>query len=110
MKSKKNIVVSVFVLVVVILFLSIEIRSPYIGYSSIFTTPGKTQIQMHVFMNTLLPVSEESMIKEIIMNEQKVNGIRENPTYEVKLYRTEFHYKNNLEYKTILCDENGEIL
>lgn len=95
---------------IILLFFSIEMRPVQIYNSLIFTTPGNTEIKLNILMNTLLPVDEEKLIKEIICEEQMINGVRENPVYKVNLYRTLIHYRNNREYDSLTCDENGVII
>lgn len=92
---------------IILLFFSIEIRPVRIYNSLIFTTPGNTEIKLNILMNTLLPFDEEKMIKEIICEEQMINGVRENPVYEVNLYRSLIHYRNNWKYNSWICDESG---
>lgn len=113
MKSKRKKMFHVLVIVVVFfaaLILFVEIQPVSVASSSIFTTPGQTEIRMYVQMNTLLDVNEEKMTKEVITEHQMINGIQENTVYTLKLYRTAFHYKRNWEYDTIICDENGAII
>lgn len=107
---KRYAVCIIVVVILILLFLGIELQPVKICHSSIFTTPGQTEIRMHVVMNTLLPVDEEILAKEIIFEEQQVNGIRENPIYTLKLYRTLIHYRQDLTYSTLICDENGAIV
>ena len=91
----------------IFLFLNTEVRPVQIYSSSIFTTPGNTEIKINVLMNTWLPIDTEERIKEIISEEQEINGRRENPIYTLKMYRSLFHYRNDWEYTSITCDENG---
>ena len=96
--------------IIILLFLNTEMRSAQIYNSSIFTTPGNTEIKISVLMNTLLPVDEEKLVKRVISEEQKINGVRENPVYIVKLYRSLIHYRNGWEYDFLFCDETGAII
>lgn len=107
---KKYIVCIIVVIIVMLLFLGIELKPVQICHSTIFTTPGQTEIKMYVLMNTFLSVDEETLAKEIISEEQQVNGVRENPIYTLKLYRTLIHYRQDFEYDTLVCDENGVII
>lgn len=61
-------------------------------------------------MNTLFPVDEAKLVKNVVFEEQQVNGVRENPVYTLKLYRSLIHYRNNWEYDSFICDENGAII
>ena len=87
-RKKKHIIRNIAITLVVLLFLNIEMRPVQICHSSIFTTSENTEIKVHVLMNTLLPVDEEIMAKNIILEEQKINGMRNNPVYTVILYRS----------------------
>lgn len=97
-------------ILIILLFFIVEILPPRIQYSSIFTTPGSTEIRLYVLMNTLLLVDEESLMRNIISEEQKINGMKDNSIYKLKLYRTRIHYLNDLEYDFLICDENGSII
>jgi len=109
-RKRKHKVTGIIAGILIILYLSLELRPVQIYSSSIFTTPGNTEIKINVLMNTLLPLGEENLIKEIISEEQKINGMRENPIYKVNLYRTRIHYQNGRKYDSLTCDENGVII
>lgn len=110
-RSKKGNVIKIFgIIIFTLFFLNIEMKPVQTCHSSIFTTPGNTEIKLSVLMNTLLPVDTEKMVKEIIIEEQQLNGERENPVYDLKLYRSLFHYRNNWEHVSLTCDENGAII
>ena len=109
-KKGKYKVISVIAGIVILLFLNIEVRPVQIYSSSIFTTPENTEIKINVLMNTLLPIDVENQAKEIISEEQKINGMRENSVYTLKMYRSLFHYRNDWKYTSITCDENGAII
>lgn len=80
-----------------------------IYHSSIFTTSENTEIRMCVLMNTMLPVNEEKLIKEIIYDEQKINGVRKNPVYTLIMYRSIIHYRNDWQYDSFTCDGNMRV-
>lgn len=109
-RKRKHKVTGIAAGIFIILYFSLELRPVRICSSSIFTTPENTEIKINVLVNTLLPMDEEDLIKEIICEEQKINGVRENPIYKVNLYRTWIHYQNGREYDSLNCDENGVII
>lgn len=108
--KKKHVLKYVFIILSVLIFLSIEVRPVQVHSSSIFTTQQNTEIKMHVLMNTWFPVDEETMVRKIILEEQKINGYRNNPLYTVSLYRSFLHYQNGWEYKTLICDGAFSVL
>ena len=94
----------------ILIFLNIEIRPAEICCSSIFTTYENTEINLVVLMNTLCPVDEQKLAQKIIFEEQQVNGKRNNSVYTLSLYRSIVHYRNDWEYDSFICDENGAII
>lgn len=107
---KKDFIKVIGIVIVIVLFLNIEMRPVQVRHSSIFTSPGNTEINLSVLMNTLLRVDEEKMVKDIIFKEQQLNGVRDNSVYTLKLYRSAIHYRNDWEYTSLTCDENGLII
>lgn len=105
--KKKYKTICVVAGIIVLLFLNIEMRPARIHNSSIFTTPGNTEIKLNILMNTMLPVDEENLVKRLINEEQMINGVRENAIYTIKLYRSRIHYRNGWEYDFVSCDETG---
>ena len=69
-----------------------------------------TETRLYVIMNTLLPAEEASFAKNVISDYQKINGPRGKASYELRLYRTEVHYKLHIEYTVIVCDADGQVL
>ena len=107
---KKHILRNVIIILIIFLFLSIEMRPLEVHSSSIFITQQNTEIKMHVLMNTWFPVDEETMVRKIILEEQKINGFKNNSLYTVSLYRSFLHYQNGWEYKTLICDGAFSVL
>lgn len=100
--------------------------------SSVFTSPGLTEIRLYVVTNSLLPVGDienaentgnagnagtvgstgnaEVLARQIVREHQKQNGPRADGVYELRLYRTEVHYILHREYAYLFCDASGNLL
>ena len=97
--------------------------------SSVFTSPGLTEIRLYVVTNSLLPVGDienagntgnarnagnagnaETLARQIVREHQKQNGPRADGVYELRLYRTEVHYILHKEYAYLFCDASGNLL
>ena len=100
--------------------------------SSVFTSPGLTEIRLYVVTNSLLPVGDienaentgnagnagtvgstgnaEVLARQIVREHQKQNGPRGDGVYELRLYRTEVHYILHREYAYLFCDASGNLL
>ena len=103
--------ISAGVMIAILLFaVSIEIRPVQICHTSIFTTSENSEIKVCVLMNTFFPVDEEELAKEIILEEQQINGLRDNPVYILKMYRSMIHYRNDWKYSSFTYDENGAVI
>lgn len=100
----------ILLMALLFLFLCEEVKPATIASSTIYTTANQTEVKMYVIANTLLPINQEKIIEHIISEHRKINGKRENENYIAVLYRTRFHYRKNLEYTTLFCDSNGEII
>ena len=55
--------VSIFLIILIILFLSVETRPYEIVSSTVFSTPSLTEIRLCVIMNTFLPVIQKKLLK-----------------------------------------------
>lgn len=111
MKNKRirNMCISGLIIALII-FLSVELRPAQIYHSSIFTTSEKTEIQLEVLANTMFPIDKEILAKEMISEEQRINGWKEKPVYVVNVYRTRFHYYRGWRHGSLICDENDSVL
>lgn len=97
--------------------------------SSVFTSPGLTEIRLYVVTNSLLPAGDienagnagnarntgnagnaETLARQIVREHQKQNGPRADGVYELRLYRTEVHYILHKEYAYLFCDASGNLL
>ena len=97
--------------------------------SSVFTSPGLTEIRLYVVTNSLLPAGDienagnaenaentgnagnaETLAHQIVREHQKQNGPRADGVYELRLYRTEVHYILHREYAYLFCDASGNLL
>ena len=103
--------------------------------SSVFTSPGLTEIRLYVVTNSLLPAGDiehagtagnagntgnaentgnagnaETLARQIVREHQKQNGPRADGVYELCLYRTEVHYILHREYAYLFCDASGNLL
>lgn len=97
--------------------------------SSVFTSPGLTEIRLYVVTNSLLPAGDienagnagnaentgnagnaETLARQIVREHQKQNGLRADGVYELRLYRTEVHYILHKEYAYLFCDASGNLL
>lgn len=97
--------------------------------SSVFTSPGLTEIRLYVVTNSLLPAGDienagntgnarnagnagnaEALARQIVREHQKQNGPRADGVYELRLYRTEVHYILHKEYAYLFCDASGNLL
>ena len=97
--------------------------------SSVFTSPGLTEIRLYVVTNSLLPAGDienagntgnarnagnagnaETLARQIVREHQKQNGPRGDGVYELRLYRTEVHYILHREYAYLFCDASGNLL
>lgn len=97
--------------------------------SSVFTSPGLTEIHLYVVTNSLLPAGDienagnagnaentgnagnaETLARQIVREHQKQNGPRADGVYELRLYRTEVHYILHREYAYLFCDASGNLL
>lgn len=100
--------------------------------SSVFTSPGLTEIRLYVVTNSLLPAGDienaentgnagnagtvgstgnaETLARQIVREHQKQNGPRADGVYELRLYRTEVHYILHREYAYLFCDASGNLL
>lgn len=100
--------------------------------SSVFTSPGLTEIRLYVVTNSLLPAGDienvgnagnagnagtvgstgnaEVLARQIVREHQKQNGPRADGVYELRLYRTEVHYILHKEYAYLFCDASGNLL
>jgi len=108
MKIKKKSAASIIGMIIVgLLFATVEIRPEKIHYSTVFTTADTTEVTLHIVLNTFLPVNKEAISKEIIETVQQVNGVKEHSVYTLVLYRTFAHYRKDWKYDTLFCDERG---
>jgi len=110
MKRKKGMFLLLISLLLLLIFLFIEVKPATVASSTIYTTAGQAEVKMYVIANTLLQINHEKLAEEIISEYWKINGKRENESYTLVFYRTMIHYKENLEYDTVFCDNNGEII
>lgn len=97
--------------------------------SSVFTSPGLTEIRLYVVTNSLLPAGDienagntgnarnagnagnaETLARQIVREHQKQNGPRADGVYELRLYRTEVYYILHKEYAYLFCDASGNLL
>ena len=97
--------------------------------SSVFTSPGLTEIRLYVVTTSLLPAGDienagntgnarnagnagnaETLARQIVREHQKQNGPRADGVYELRLYRTEVHYILHREYAYLFCDASGNLL
>ena len=104
MKMKKGIIVVTVLLVFVLLCM--EIRPATITSSTVFSMENQTEVKLYVIANTLGMINEEKLAENVLYEHWKINGKRENEAYTFVIYRTNFHYRMNLEYKTVYFDEN----
>ena len=105
---KRNI--SIFASAVILAgFLYLECKPVEIFHSSVFSTSNETEICLYVIVNSYLPIDRQELADEIIKKHREVNGVRENETYELHLYRTELHQRRNWKYDTLFCGPDGEI-
>lgn len=82
----------------------VELQSAKLYYSSVFSTSEGVETEMYVVMNTLIPVDVDEMIKKVVSEYQQVNGDREKTVYKIHLYRTELHYRENIEYDMVVLN------
>ena len=100
--------------------------------SSVFTSPGLTEIRLYVVTNSLLPAGDienvgnagnagnagtvgstgnaEVLARQIVREHQKQNGPRADGVYELRLYRTEVHYILHRQYAYLYSDASGNLL
>ena len=103
--------IAVFVVILVLSGLLLVECKPYeIVYSSVFTTSKETEICLYVIVNSFLPVDSEVLAQQIIEKHRTLNGVRKNETYELKLYRTNWHRKRSRTYDTLFCNHDGKII
>ena len=105
MKRNKKRYLTGVLLLILATFIYIEAQ-PY----EVFSSSDLTETRLYVIMNTLLPAEEASFAKNVISDYQKINGPRGKASYELRLYRTEVHYKLHIEYTVIVCDADGQVL
>ena len=116
-------------LFVLAVFLYLALAPVKIMSSSVFTSPGLTEIRLYVVTNSLLPAGDienagntgnaentgnagnaETLARQIVREHQKQNGPRADGVYELRLYRTEVHYILHREYAYLFCDASGNLL
>ena len=116
-------------LFVLVVLLYLALAPVKIMSSSVFTSPGLTEIRLYVVTNSLLPAGDienaentgnarnagnagnaETLARQIVREHQKQNGPRADGVYELRLYRTEVHYILHKEYAYLFCDASGNLL
>lgn len=110
MKRRKIMILTAVIITILMLLISIEIRPYEVHHATIFTTSNTIEIKLCVIANSLLPIDDEEMIKTIVEHHVSINGSREGAVYELEVYRTNIHYRQNWKYNTFFCDEKGNIL
>lgn len=102
----------VFVCVAVLLLWlgGVEARPWEVCASSVFTSGGKTDVRLCVVVNSLLPIDRERVAREVVEENLKINGPREEARYELEVYRTYLHYQWHRPWGVIYCDPRGKIL
>lgn len=110
MKRNKKRYLTGVLLLILATFIYIEAQPYEVVSSSVFSSSNLTETRLYVIMNTLLPAEEASFAKNVISDYQKINGPRGKASYELRLYRTEVHYKLHIEYTVIVCDADGQVL
>jgi len=109
-KSKKILVITAIALVLLVSF-AIEESKPYeILHSTVMSSPNLTENEITLIIHTLLPIDEEALAKKIVSDHMRLNGDRPNQYLELELYRTGLHYKLDIVYDTILCNDEGQIV
>ena len=110
MKKPKLHIFLIIILTVITLFISIEKQPVSEVSSSVYQTSKRTEIHINAIVNTFFRVNEEKISKEIIMEHQKINGVKDEMLYILSLYRTRLHYRKNWKCDTTICDKNGAII
>lgn len=115
MKQKKALSMSEFFLLTLTILLLAALlyieASPYkIVSSSVFSSADQTEIRLYVIANTLMPIQEDELARQVVENHLKQNGPRGKTTYELRVYRTEVHYHFHIESGVIFCSESGLLL
>lgn len=110
MKRREMKILVAIIVVILLLLINIEIRPYEVHHSTIFTTSNTIEIKLCVIANSLLPIDDEEMVKTIVEHHVKINGSREGAVYELEIYRTNIHYRQNWKYNTFFCDEKGNII
>lgn len=88
-----------------------EEHKPYeILHSTIMSSPNLTETRLTIVVHSLLPINDEALAAEIIEHHQRLNGGHPNPYFELELYRTQFHYRMQILYDTLLCNGDGQIV
>lgn len=105
---KKNLLLAIGIVILLCMY-SIESQPYKIHNSSIFSSPNLTETRLYIVVNSLLPIDQEELTREIVENHVRLNGARPNLNFELVLYRTEFHYRMHWISDIIFCNENGEI-
>lgn len=109
-RSKKIKIIVICIMLIIAFMLPIELLPYGVHHSVIFTSGDQTEIKLCVLANTFFIVDEEDLAEKVVQSHVSINGTRPNTTYELEIYRTNIHYKQNWKYDTIFCDENGNIL
>lgn len=109
-RSKMPHFLHIVLLICLVLFLLIESSPFYVHHSLVLTSANRTEYQLTVILNTLLPVNRQETVTEIVSQHQRINGPRPEAFYEIRLYRTRIHYRLHIEYDVLYCDESGKLI
>ena len=112
MKKKKRILgITLIIALILLTALISEEAKPYeILHSTVMSSPNLTENEITLIIHTLLPIDEDALAQKIVTDHMRLNGDRPNQYLELELYRTELHYRLDIIFDTILCNDEGEIV
>lgn len=108
---KKKILLPLIFILFLLTALWLEERRPYeILHSTVLSSANLTEHKLTLVIHSVLPVDREQLARKVTADCMRLNAGQPRPYFELEIYRTDFHYRFNFLYDTILCDEKGNIV
>lgn len=111
MKMKKRNLLPAAVTLILLFGFCLEEYRPYeVLHSTVLSSPNLTEHKITLIVHSILPIDHEQLAREIAEEYLQMDDGQPNPYFELKLYRTELHYRFDIPYGTLLCDKEGRLV
>ena len=108
--KKKFLLPTLFLLLLLSALWMEERRHYEILHSTVLSSANLTEHKLTLVVHSVLPIDREQLAREVVADSMRLNAGQPRPYFELEIYRTAFHYRFDIPYDTILCDENGKIV